>query len=228
MRCSGKEKANGILGCTKKNPLCHSTSPGETVSGLSTLFGAVIPQQHRALTCCFTPPWLLHPHVCPGTSLLAAPLMLCVCSSQSGARRASPNTHVVGPCWIILTSGASQRIEEGTEKKLETGLTALIPLVSLLTPSKTDQPFTPPWDQEPTLHATSPPLPLWTRDRTSAVGSKLPFSPCKGWGSAQSQHPECELRQAIISWVFSLTFMHRCQPIFRASTEAVKTRTHMY
>lgn len=51
-----KEKANGILGCTKKNPLCHGTSPGETVSDLSPPFGAVILQQHRALTCCFTPP----------------------------------------------------------------------------------------------------------------------------------------------------------------------------
>lgn len=88
-------------------------------------------------------PDCLYPHVCLWTSLFAAPLKLCVCSSWSSTRRASSKTRIVGPHWIIPGLGASHRGKEGTRKKLDTGLTALIHLVSLLTPSKTDQLFNP-------------------------------------------------------------------------------------
>lgn len=50
----GKKRLMEFLAALKKNPLCHSMSPSETVSGLSSLFGAVILQHHRALTC-YTP-----------------------------------------------------------------------------------------------------------------------------------------------------------------------------
>lgn len=47
-----------FLAALKKNLLCHSASPSETVSGLSSLFGAEL-QHHGAPAA--TPPWLPSP-----------------------------------------------------------------------------------------------------------------------------------------------------------------------
>lgn len=81
-------------------------------------------------------------------------------------------------------------------------------MVSFLTPSKMDRLFTPFLGPgaNTALHcclfsSSDPRAGL----SDSTVGSELPSSYCKGWGSAQSYHPDFKLRQAIISWVFSLT-----------------------
>lgn len=162
-----KKRLMEFLAALKKNPLCHSTSPSETVSGLSSLFGAVISQHHGAPTC---------------YSLTASTRMLALgwlslqhlsgseCSSQSAARGASSQARIVWPCWIILALGASHSSKEGSKEKLDAGLTMLIPLLSFLTPSKRPAvlPVPETWSQHSMPRS---PLPvLWPRGRTSTVG----------------------------------------------------------
>lgn len=120
------------------------------------------------------------------------------CSSQSGTRRASSKAHIVWPCWTILALGASHSSKEGTKKKTDAGLTALIPLVSFLTPSKRPDVHPAPgtWSQH--SMPLSPLLVLWPRGRTFTAGCKMPSSHCKGWGSAQSHHTDLKLRQEFL------------------------------
>lgn len=192
-----------ILGCTKKNPLCHHTRPSETVSALSSPFGAVILQWHTACACYTAPTAFIHPFALgclssqhTSSSVSAAPEVV------QGEHLQNPT--LLGPIKSYPACELPTEAKKEPRKKIDTDLTALIPLLLFLTPSKTDQLFVP----SPGPAGNSVPLSLlllWPRGRTCVVSSKLPPSHCKGWRSAQSYRPDFKFRQAIISWVFSLT-----------------------
>lgn len=69
-----KKRLMEFLAALKKDPLCHNTSPSETVSGLSSVWGC-----DPAAPCSphlLHHPDCLHPHAFLGMSLLGAPLKL--------------------------------------------------------------------------------------------------------------------------------------------------------
>lgn len=90
-----KKRLMEFLAALKKSLLCHSTSPSETVSGLSSLFGAVVLQHQEAPTC-YTPPTAFTGTLALGCLSLQH-LSRSECSSQSGTRRASSKDHIVWP-----------------------------------------------------------------------------------------------------------------------------------
>lgn len=195
-----KKRLMEFLAALKKNPLCHSASPSETVSGLSSLFGAVILQHHGAPTS-YAPLTAFTCILALGCPSLQNPSRS-DCSSQRGARRAPSKAHIVWPCWILLTLGASHSSKEGTKKNLDVGLTALISLVSFLMPCK--RPAVHPVPETPGANTACHCHPFLSSD--TGAGPPLLAASCHlhtvRAEDLLSHHTGFKLRQTIISCVF--------------------------
>lgn len=148
-----------FLAALKKDPLCHSASPSETVSGLSSLFGAVILQHHRA-------PWLLHSpeclhlHACLGKSLLAAPLRIWM----QLPKRHKESIFQSSYCLALLNRphfGSFPQQQRGSWGKTGCRFNCINSL-GYIPDAILETSCSPcPWDLEPTQHATvTPSCPL--------------------------------------------------------------------